>query len=448
MKKKKMSFRAKARIFLYTTAVIAVLGIFGIVQYNKAQRFERETQLTKQMALISLDEYLGNIAGDLEKTIYVSTPTMLSQLSTELWRQSSGAKNSLMMLPTTNGTLGNTYKFLSQVGEFVMALGRKSSAGEEISEEEREQLKKLYKYCTTLNEQISSMCYDMQNNELTFEEYESTLLGGNADVSTIGKSLDDAEQSLSDLPSLIYDGPFSDHIEQSEPKLIKEADEITKNKALTIAGEACEEEKASLKFAYEESGAIPCYVFQSDNCTVAVTKKGGKVLYMINSQFAGEIQIKYEDAIETALKFLEKMGYTNLKESYYFTEDGICTINFAGYENGIIYYSDLIKVSVNLETGKIHSFDASGYVSNHFERAEPIQTITENEARKKINSNLQIIGVQRCVIPTEWKSEQYCYELHCSTDNGQELLVYIDCTTGEEDNILILLYSDGGVLTK
>lgn len=448
MKKKKMSFRAKARIFLYTSAVIAVLGIFGIVQYTKAQRFEREAQLTKQMALISLDEYLGNIASDLEKTIYVSSPTMLSQLSTDLWRESTGAKNSLMMLPTTNGTLGNTYKFLSQVGEFVMALGRKSSAGEEISEEERGQLKKLYEYCTTLGDQVSSMCYDMQNDELTFEEYSSTLLSGNAGVNTIGNNLDDAEQTLSDLPSLIYDGPFSDHIEQSEPKLIKDADEVTKNKALTIAGDACEEEKASLKFAYEEAGAIPCYVFQSDNCTVAVTKNGGKVLYMINAQFAGEIQVKYEDAIKTALAFLKKIGYDNLKESYYFTEDGICTINFAGYENGIVYYPDLIKVSINLETGKVHSFDASGYVSNHFDRTEPMQIITEDDARGKINSNLQILGVQRCVIPTEWKSEQYCYELHCSTDNGQELLVYIDCTTGEEDDILILLYSDGGVLTK
>lgn len=448
MKKKRMSFRAKARVILYTTAVIFVLGIFGIVQYVKAQKFEREAQLTKQMALISLDEYLGNIAGDLEKTIYVSTPTMLSQLSTSLWRESSGAKNSLMMLPTTNGTLGNTYKFLSQVGEFVMALSRKSAAGQEISKDEREQLKKLYEYCTSLGEQVTGMCYDMQNNELTFDEQESTLLGGNTDVNTIGKSLDNAEQSLSDIPSLIYDGPFSDHIEQSTPKLIEGTEEITKNKALTIAGDVCEEEKSSLKFAYEKSGAIPCYVFQSDNCTVAVTKNGGKPLYMINSQFAGEIQIKYEDAINTAKSFLEKIGYTNLKESYYFTDDGICTINFAGYENGIVYYPDLIKVSVNLETGKIHSFDASNYVSNHYNRAEPQQTITEDDARGKINSYLQILGVQRCVIPTEWKSEQYCYELHCSTDNGQELLIYVDCTTGEEDDILILLYSDGGVLTK
>ena len=72
----------------------------------------------------------------------------------------------------------------------------------------------------------------------------------------------------------------------------------------------------------------------------------------------------------------------------------------------------------------------------------------KKDANSRINNNLKITDTQLCIIPTEWKTEQLCYELHCKTDSEQELLVYIDCVTGEEDNILILLYSDGGVLTK
>ena len=60
----------------------------------------------------------------------------------------------------------------------------------------------------------------------------------------------------------------------------------------------------------------------------------------------------------------------------------------------------------------------------------------------------EITSENLAIIPTEWKTEQYCYEFHCKTTNGQELLVYIDSVTGQEDNILILLYSDNGVLTK
>lgn len=448
MEEKRMSFRGKVRTVSYIAAVIIVLGIFGTVQAVKASRYRREAQLTKQMALVTLDEYLSNISSSLEKTVYVSTPTMLSKLSSELWREASGAKTSLLMLPTSEEAIDNTYKFLSQVGEFVMSLGRKSAEGKEITEDERVKLKKLYEYSKKLSDQVSRMCYDMENGEFYFEDYATTLLDKKADVSTIGKSLDDAEQSLTDCPSLIYDGPFSDHLENNAPKLLEGLGEVTKSNALAIAGKVCADEKESLKFAYEEGGTIPCYVFQSDHCTVAVTKKGGKPLYMLDEQFAGEAGIKYDEAVSRAKEFLDKIGYKNIKESYYFSEDGICTVNFTSVQNGAVMYPDLIKASVSLENGHVLSFDATGYVSSHRERSEPRSAISENDAKSKLNNDLKIIGVQKCVIPTEWKSEQYCYEVHCSTDNNQELLVYVDSQTGEEDNILILLYSDGGVLTK
>ena len=101
-----------------------------------------------------------------------------------------------------------------------------------------------------------------------------------------------------------------------------------------------------------------------------------------------------------------------------------------------------------LENGKILSFDATGYISNHTERKIPENKISLVNARENVNDELIIIDSRVCVIPTEWETEQYCYEFHCKTQNGQELLVYVDSVTGQEDNILILLYSDNGVLTK
>lgn len=446
---KRASFsRSKIRIILYTTAIILVLGIFSIVQSVKLARFEREVLLSNQLALVSLDENLNNISTNLEKVMYSSTPTMLSKLASELWRESSGAKNSLAMLPSSDTQLANTYKFLSQVGEFVMALGRKSASGESLSAEERQQLAKLYEYCNSLNEQVNQMCYELENGTFSFDDYDSTLLEKNSNLVTINSSFDDVEQSLSDLPSLIYDGPFSDHIEQGEALLLKGLKEMSQDDALKVAQKVCENEKGTLEYSYEENGDIPCYVFKSENCTTAITKNGGYPLYMINSKFVGEVEIKQDEAVRNAKKYLEKIGYTNLKECYYFTDDGICTVNFASDDKGIVIYPDLIKVSVSLETGEVLSFDATGYVHNHHNRKSFTPTLTEAQAVAKINDTLEVIDTQLCIIPTDWKTEQYCYEIHCKTQEGQELLVYIDCDTGEEDNILILLYSDGGVLTK
>ncbi len=440
--------RGKIRLILYTTTIILVLGIFSIVQSVKLAKYEREVLLTNQMALISLDENLNNIGTNLEKVMYSSTPTMLSKLAAELWRESSGAKSCLSMLPSSDTQLTNTYKFLSQVGEFVMALGRKSANGEPLSDNERQQLKELYEYCNSLSEQVNKMCYELENGTFSFEKYNSTLLEKDSNMVEINNSFDDVEQSLSDLPSLIYDGPFSDHTEQGNPKFLKGLEKVSQENALKVAQKVCGKENGNLEFAYEEDGDIPCYVFQSNNCTIGITKTGGIPLYMINSQFIGEIEIKQDEAVRNAKKYLEKIGFNNLKESYYFTDDGICTINFASNDKGIVIYPDLIKVSVSLETGEILSLDATGYVHNHHERKSFSPTLTEAQAVAKINNTLKVINTQICIIPTEWKTEQYCYEIHCKTNEGQELLVYIDCNTGEENNILILLYSDGGVLTK
>lgn len=442
------STRNKARIILFTSSLIIVLLISTIVQTVRANKYEQEATLTKQMALIALDENLNNISTNLEKTIYVSTPTMLSKLSAELWREASGAKTCLSMLPTGENTISNTYKFLSQVGEFVMSLERKSASGEELTDDEREQLKELYSFCEKLNEQINQMCHNMQNGNFYFEEIDSTIMNNNSDISLASQGFDDAEQSMTDLPTLIYDGPFSDHLMKSESELLKNLEEISKEKALEIAKNICISEKDNLIYSHDDDGNIPCYVFKGQKCSIAITKQGGKPCYMLSSEFSGETKIKYSEAIRNAQSFLNKIGYTDMKERYYFTDDGICTINFASFKDNIIMYPDLIKVSVCLETGNVLSFDASGYISNHIDRDNLNIKLSKKEAENVLNNQLKIIDTQLCVIPTEWETEQLCYEIHCKTDNNQDLLVYIDSTTGEEDNILILLYSDGGVLTK
>lgn len=449
MDKKPFSTRQKARIILYLSAVIIVLGIVSISQTVKANRYKQEAFITKQMALIALDENLNNISTNLEKTIYVSTPTMLSKLSTELWREASGAKTNLSLLPTGEKTVANTYKFLSQVGEFVMALERKSASGQSLTDKEREQLLSLYNLCNSLSEDINRISHEIQNGTYSFEEIKSTLSKSkNSDVKSFAENIDDTEQTLTDIPTLIYDGPFSEHLSQSEPKLLSGLGNISQEEALETAKKICHKEKDVLRFSHNEDGDLPCYVFQGDNSTIAVTKQGGKPCYMISSQFVGEIQLKYDDVVNKATEYLDSLGYSDMKASYYFIEDGICTINFAAVQNDIVMYPDLIKVGISLENGEILSFDATGYISNHTRRNNVTAKISMEEAEKVVNNQLEIIDSQICVIPTEWKTEQLCYEIHCKDKDNREFLIYIDCETGMEDNILILLYSDGGILTK
>ena len=86
---------------------------------------------------------------------------------------------------------------------------------------------------------------------------------------------------------------------------------------------------------------------------------------------------------------------------------------------------------------------------NHKNRStDKERKLTLKDGEKLLNSELSIKNERLAVIPTDFKTENFVYEYHCKAQDGTELLVFLDPDTGEEKDILILLYYDGGVLTK
>ena len=91
-------------------------------------------------------------------------------------------------------------------------------------------------------------------------------------------------------------------------------------------------------------------------------------------------------------------------------------------------------------------FEASGYLSNHKERAFETPVYSLEQAAAIVSEKLTVKKTSLALIPTD-SGEQRCYEFVCS-DGEQEILVYINVITLKEEEILILLKSDGGILAK
>ena len=136
-----------------------------------------------------------------------------------------------------------------------------------------------------------------------------------------------------------------------------------------------------------------------------------------------------------------------MKESYYSTSGGICTINFAYQQGSVTCYTDLIKVGVALDNGEVVLFDARGYLMNHQDRALSSATLTKEQAQEKLSPYLTVQSAGVALIPSDAGSENLCYEFMCKGKNDQKVLVYVNCQTGEEEQILILLETEGGILT-
>ena len=167
---------------------------------------------------------------------------------------------------------------------------------------------------------------------------------------------------------------------------------------------------------------------------------------MQNNRNVHEEKISQEEANEIGKKFLEEKGFPSMKETYFTKLDNIVTVNYAYEYDGIIAYPDLIKVKIALDNGEILGIEAQGYLNSHTSREFNDVELSIDEAREKINENLEILSEGMAIIPTKWKSEMLCYEFKGKVDD-REFLVYINCENGEEEDILVMLDTEGGTLT-
>lgn len=443
-----VSRRGKIRVRLYASVLILVLFSAFVINAQKASELSRQLNADAERSLSTLEACMSSINTNLTKGLYANTTPMLSSMAISLTRDAASAKNSLSALPLSDTQLDNMLKFLSQVGAFVSTLDRKLSLGEPITSEERNQLKQLIDVSQKLLSELDTITQGVEDGSVSFKQAGSTLQKSADQSVQIDSAFGDAEQTLTDYPTLIYDGPFSDHILNQTPKTLEGKTDVSKEKALEIASDFIGIDKSTLRFDSETNGVIETYNFFVDSINISVCKKGGAVLYLLGSSNAGESVISPEQAVENAKNFLSAKGYKNMKESYYSTQDGICTVNFAYENEGVICYPDLIKLSVSLETGNIISFDARGYIMNHTDRPPVQSKISADEAKMSVSDYLTVMSSRLAVIPTDYKTEKTAYEFHCKTPDEQEVLVYIDVLTAKEDDILLLLYSDGGILTK
>ncbi len=445
---KQVSRRGKIRVRLYVSVLILALFSGLVINAQKASELSRRLNADSERSLSTLEACMSSINTNLTKGLYANTTPMLSSMAISLTRDASSAKNSLSALPLSDTQLDNMLKFLSQVGSFVSTLDRKLSLGESITSEEREELKQLIDVSQKLLSELDGITQGVEDGSISFELAGDTLERKADSATLIDSAFGDAEQALTDYPTLIYDGPFSDHILNQSPKTLEGKADISKDEAQTIAADFIGTDKGNMRFDGEVSGTVEAYNFSVDSINISVCKKGGAVLYLLGSSNARESTLTCEQAIESARSFLASKGYDDMKESYYSTQDGICTINFAYEKDGVVYYPDLIKLSVSLETGNVISFDARGYIMNHTERSLPQNMVSADDAKTAVSDYLTVMSTRLAVIPTDYKTEKTAYEFHCKTPDEQEVLVYIDVLTAKEDDILLLLYSDDGILTK
>ena len=408
------------------------------------------------LAFYELVDYMSNVENYLAKSLVTNDATHSAETLTYIWREANLAEVYLSQIPIQNEGLSNTQKFLNQVSEYAYSLSRKCIQDKNLEQEELNKLKDLYNYSIDVNRTLDQLSLEISSGTLSWEQL--SINGSSMFDTQISNMSTDGfgniEENFKEYDGLIYDGAYSEHITSKEKKgLIGE--NINEEKAKEIAENFIGKDniKEIKNSGPSENGTIKSYSFEittnnNDNITIAISQKGGHIVFMNHNRDIVDEKLSEGEAHNKAIEFLNSKGYTNMKKTYSLKEYGIITINYAYEENDIIVYSDLIKVKVALDDGEILGIETTGYLNNHETRnIDKTNIISSKEAAKLANEDLKIEETRLAIIPTEFETEVFCWELKGTVGN-RDFLLYVNAKTGKVEDILVIIQTESGTLTQ
>lgn len=436
--------------------VIIVLTVLVFITGTAALKLKND--YTNELDKVYIDSFVGlvnsvnSVENYLAKSMISKSPEHSAETLSQVWRDSNLAMVYLSKLPLSSENVANISKFLNQVSDYTYSLSKKSIKGEELVDEDFNNLNVLYGYSKELENTLNVMSDEINSGSIKWTEVtgKDESLAQAVDNLTVFSNIDN---NLNNYEGLIYDGAYSDHVSKQN-KVGLTGDDVSENEAKDKAKEFLSDYDIEeiLLNAYLDNADIPGYDFsvkvkdKNDNINIYISKKGGHVVQMQSDRSVDKENLSNTEAIEIGKEFLSSKKFANMKETYYIKESNTITVNYAYNDGGIVVYPDLIKVKLALDNGEVLGIETTGYLNSHTKREIFEPKITIQKAKENINKKLNIISENMAIIPTKWKTEIICYEFKGKV-NDKDFIVYINADTGEEEDILVVLDTQNGVLT-
>ena len=439
----------------FTAAAFAVSVGFGVQGYARAEDYRRQLDNGYRQAFTELTTAAGELDAALEKVTYATTPSLFAALCAQAYAKALAAQTALGELPYGNVELEQTAAFFAKAGDYAMSMARGASGEGVCTDESRETLRGLAAAAGELSATLQALQLQLDGGVLSPEDVaaaEARLAAAQEDGEpvTSGSAFQTVEADFPQVPTLIYDGPFSEHLSGRTPQMLEGLPQVTEEEARRAAAAFAGLRAEVFTRTSDGAGNLPAWGFSAladgGELYVEITKQGGQVLQMLSSRPVGEAALSRKEGVEQAAAFLEEHGYRDMAPSYFLEGDGILTVHFAPVLDGVYCYPDLVKVGVALDNGDVVSFEAHGYLMKHGAREPAAPAVSADEAAERVDSSLTILSRQLALIPTGGEYEVLCHEFKCQNADGGHVLVYVNAATGQQERILLLLEDENGTL--
>ena len=411
-----MRTRWAVRLISYLGTAAVAFGVLYALEKRDADTAQRALRYRGEQAFEELCDSVSALDAALQKTLYAVSPDVTASLCAEISARAQSADHALGSLAFPMQELERTASFLATTGDYAGS--------------------------ATLSENLRQLRADMADGLVSAE----AALDAQKSVPLLSDSFLQMEQEFPEMPTLVYDGPFSSDKTERTPRMGIQGKEIDSDAAMLVAAGFLGVRSNQTAVDGQEEGRLPVWRIRAGDYTVSVSRRGGYVVRAISSRTPTRCVLSLPDALQSARRFLSTRPYGELIESYHVLEGNVLTVTFCAGQDGVICYPDMLKVSVAMDTGELLRFDAEEYLTCHTQRELGAPVVSAQEAAARVPASLTLLEQRLAVIPSAGTREIYCWELICQEQSGQHCLLYFNAVTGAQERILLLLEDDSGTL--
>ena len=426
------------RLLLAALVLGLVVALVKLNQNREALKARQAAERTRIENLYHrIDDDLNDVDVSLSKLSAAAAPRQSVLLLGDVWRATGSAGAAMGLLPLSHADSCDMSQFITRCGDYAHALMGRVLQGKALTDEDRKQLQDMRTACARIRRMAGET---IQNGDF--------VAADNVDGGCYEQQ---SEAAISEYPTLIYDGPFSESAENQAPKC-DPGERITAQQAEAEAGRLFPGGKIGA--AAYVPGALPVYELTIETAdrgqvSLSLTEQGGQLLSFMAAPSGDKNDPPSDEESgrlkEAALSFLQELGVEDPAAAYAQYYQGVAVLNFAPRQAGVILYSDLVKVYLDRETEEVMGLDARNYRLNHRTRDLPKPRIPEKQAADYVSDSLQVEQTSLALIPLTQQTEVLCYEFKATKDETF-YIVYINALSGEEEQIFEVINSEEGDL--
>jgi spore germination protein len=446
---------------MFPFVALAFIGtaVWGYLEHQDKNSILIKAENQYQRAFHDLSFHMDKLHTELGNTLAVNSTSQNSYRKglVNVWRLTSEAQNDINQLPLSLLPFNKTEDFLAHMANFSYRTSVRDWGKQPMNDGELKTLNELYNHSKELTGELRGVQDKVITKGLRWMDVEvalatekeprdNTIIDG---FSTVDKKVGEyAEINWGPGNSIDNQKMNAKALSGNEmnPEEIKKKAAGFLNQSDTSTMQVVADGSDGTDYqAY--SVTIPGGKNRQDDIQMDFTKKGGQLVYYMNSRPVAAAAVDIRQARDLADEFLDQHGYRDMSAVSYDQYQNVANIVFVKRQNDITIYPEQISATVALDTGEVTGIQATDYVFAQKKRHFGTPKVSQVEARKTLSPKLEVTAQSLAIIKNELDEEVLCHEF-IGKMNGNGYRIYVNGETGEEEKIETIRFQETQAAVK